>query len=471
MQKPFAKGTISATNTFLDVKYSSPDASIFGLHVDEKTGEIAGFAPYTGNFAFYITVSDETTRYTTKPVHITSMPLLRVLVPEQLRVTQGKTLNELASSDYSIGKVTFSKGDGNWPEGVAVTETGAITGLVNVAPGTYDGLTVKATDTITDALSDTQTSNTFSIVVDPSPAKPVIANLNNNKLVFGQVGTAASYTPTVTSDQTGQAWTLSGTTYSLNVDLSAYGLSFDTKTGTISGTPTQSASLDNVMITVSSSNNDSSTTNPFKMLIAPKDAMAFSSTANSFYLHPGFTGTVDLSVKNAVGAVTYTTQAWSATFTVNYNNGDQTMLISSVMSGTQYLTVKVTDDAGRTTSKVFNFTVGALGVTYPSTTLVQNATVTSVNAATAINANGPLTYQFSGLPDGLTFDPTTGAISGTPTTVGTYNAVLTLTDTFDAASKQVIVQSRSPVRMEQRSHGDCSTSQILTVCANTTSSG
>lgn len=439
MRSPYAKGTISSSNTFSDVKYQSSDASIFGLYIDDKTGEITGNAPYTGNFTFFITVSDETTRYTTKPVHVTAMPVLRVLVPEQLTVTQGNNITESAASDYSLGTVTFAKKDGTWPNGVNVTSDGRIIGTVTADPGTYSGLTIEGTDSF-DKRQDTQVSNVFSIVVNPSPAKPVISDISNNKLVFGTVGTAASFSPTVTNDQTGKTWNLPNTTYSINIDVSLYGLTFDGTTGVISGTPTASVALENVLLTVASSNNDKSTTQPFTFIIAPKDPIQFASTAASYVLHPNTTATIHLDLNNSVGNVVYTTGSTSlSNIKVNYQNADRLMQISSAVTGSGTLWVTAKDQADRTVSKQFTLTVATMSVSYPTTTIVQNSNITNISPAVATNVNGPMNYSFTGLPDGLTYDATTGALSGAATVSGTFNAVLTATDTFDGQTLQIPV--------------------------------
>jgi hypothetical protein len=80
------------------------------------------------------------------------------------------------------------------------------------------------------------------------------------------------------------------------------------------------------------------------------------------------------------------------------------------------------DPLGATTGVPFSFTVG--------TTLA-------------------LTVTATGLPPGLAIDPNTGAITGTPTDVGTFNAQLTATNTFGAttnATLTIVVKSvQSPL--------------------------
>ena len=56
-------------------------------------------------------------------------------------------------------------------------------------------------------------------------------------------------------------------------------------------------------------------------------------------------------------------------------------------------------------------------------------------AISATDPNGdPLTYSASGLPPGLSINPANGLISGTPTTAGTYNVTVAVTDGYNSAN-------------------------------------
>ncbi|WP_231463608.1 putative Ig domain-containing protein [Pedobacter sp. Leaf132] len=107
-----------------------------------------------------------------------------------------------------------------------------------------------------------------------------------------------------------------------------------------------------------------------------------------------------------------------------------TILGTPTASGTASFSIVATDSKGCTVTANYNLIVtgalaltpgnlpdGVTGVLYPPQTI-----------PTATGGTEPYIYSAINLPPGLTFDPTTRQIAGTPTAVGTYNIPVTVTD-------------------------------------------
>ena len=72
-----------------------------------------------------------------------------------------------------------------------------------------------------------------------------------------------------------------------------------------------------------------------------------------------------------------------------------------------------------------------------TTVNVSDAAVNSTyNFSIRVEGSGALTWSASGLPSGLSINSSTGQITGTPTTTGTYNFVVTVTDSTGASASQ-----------------------------------
>ncbi|MFE5207991.1 M4 family metallopeptidase [Streptomyces sp. NPDC056600] len=67
-------------------------------------------------------------------------------------------------------------------------------------------------------------------------------------------------------------------------------------------------------------------------------------------------------------------------------------------------------------------------VTNPGSRTATVGTATSLQISASSSNAGALTYSATGLPAGLTINASTGLISGTPTTAGTYSTVVTVKD-------------------------------------------
>jgi len=124
-------------------------------------------------------------------------------------------------------------------------------------------------------------------------------------------------------------------------------------------------------------------------------------------------------------------------------------------------------------------------VSIPSLGTLANRTNT-VNAAispvtiTATDPDGsPITYTHTGLPFGLTLNQSTGAISGTPTSTGTYNVTIFAADALETASATFTwtIQAQSSdttaptLAITSHTNGQTVTTSSITLSGTATDSG
>ncbi|MEV4351822.1 type II secretion system protein [Actinoplanes sp. NPDC049596] len=97
-------------------------------------------------------------------------------------------------------------------------------------------------------------------------------------------------------------------------------------------------------------------------------------------------------------------------------------------AGTIVTTTTVTDKLSRTDTEPITFTVVLPTTVTAPANAVNHITEAVSLKATAANGVGPYVYTAANLAPGLVIDATTGAITGTATTAGTYVATITATD-------------------------------------------
>jgi serine protease len=111
--------------------------------------------------------------------------------------------------------------------------------------------------------------------------------------------------------------------------------------------------------------------------------------------------------------------------------------VSASAAPTNSVTVTATDGTGARGSTLFTWAItgtkaNIVTVTNPGSQTSRLSRHTSLQIRATDSGGSTLTYSASGLPSGLSINPSTGLISGTPTKLGTYSVTVTGTDTTAA---------------------------------------
>lgn len=106
--------------------------------------------------------------------------------------------------------------------------------------------------------------------------------------------------------------------------------------------------------------------------------------------------------------------------------------------GSHLITIRATDNCGATTDAAFTLNVNCPTITVNPTSLPGGTVGTGYSQT--ISATPAASYSFAvsagSLPQGLTLNPTTGALTGTPTQAGTFNFTVTATSTGPCTGSQ-----------------------------------
>ena len=412
------------------VSYAVSPALPAGLSLNTSTGVISGTPSVDAATATYTVTATNSAGSTTVGLSVTVNAA--VIAPSGLTYsvnpavyTVGTAISSNTPSSSGSAVVSYSVSPG-LPAGLSLnTSTGVISGTPSAAKAT-------ATYTVTARNSAGSTTVGLSITVNAAVIPPSGLTYSVNPAVY-TVGTAISSNTPRSSGGT-------VVSYAVSPALPA-GLSLNTSTGVISGTPSVASAT--AIYTVTATNSAGNTT------------VGLSITVNAAVIPPsGLTYSVNPAVYTVDTPISPNTPTSSGSAVVSYAvspglpAGLSLNTSTGVISGTpkkaaatRIYTVTATNSAGHTTVGL-SITVNAAVIAPSGLTYSVNPAVYTVG--TAISSNTPsssggavVSYAVSpDLPAGLSLNTSTGVISGTPSADAAI-AVYTVTATNSAGSTTV----------------------------------
>jgi len=414
--------TLAATGGTTPYTWSMASGTLpDGLSLDSSSGVISGtpIPPGTWNFTVQVTDSEGDVATADLSITITAVFISTRWLTEG---EQGIAYSQILTAIGGTTPYTWSITSGTLPDGLSLDSS---FGVISGTPTTDGAYTF--TIQVTDSGGNTATEDIF-ITINTAPT------ISTASVPHGGVGVAYSQTLAATGGTTPYAWSITSRTL-------PDGLSLNSSSGVISGTPISPGTWNfTVQVTDSAGG---STTQVLSITINPAPAI---STAS---LPDGEVGVAYSQTLAATGGTTpYTWSITSGTLPDGLSLNSSSGVISGTPTtdGTYTFTVQVTDSAGDTATADLSITINTAPTI--STTSLPNGRVGVAYSQTLAATGGTTPYAWSiasgTLPDGLSPDSSSGVISGTPTTDGSYTFTIQVTDSAGGAATQVLSITINP---------------------------
>lgn len=221
-------------------------------------------------------------------------------------------------------------------------------------------------------------------------------------------------------------------------------VNFDTTTGALRGSPTAAGVFGNIVISVSDGNTSASL-QAFSIEVTSADGAAVVNTAPTISGEPGTTATVGTpyNFQPAAGdangdSLVFSIQnlpSWAS-----FNTSSGALTGTPTAAGT-FSNIVISASDGQATASLAAFSISVAATNSAPTIGGTPSTAATVGVAysftpTAQDANGDtLAFSITNRPSWAAFDTLTGALTGTPTTAGTFaDIVINVSDGNGSAS-------------------------------------
>ena len=410
--------TFTATGGVTPYTFTETGTLPTGITWNAATATLSGTPTQGGSFPITIKVTDSSTG-TGAPFSATNAYTLTVNGPT-ITVTPATLTAASIAAAYTAtfnatggtSPYTFSVTTGALPAGLNLSSAGSLTGTPTAA-GTFNfTVTAKDTNNFTGATAYTLTVNAATIAL-----LPAAGTLNATaEAAFTQAFTASGGTSPYTYTETGAL---------------PAGITWNAATGTLSGTATAAGSFPiSIKATDSSTGTGApfSATNNYTLVVAAPAITVAPATLTAASVATAYTAT--FTATGGVAPYTFSVSAGALP-------AGLTLATSGALTGTPAaggtftFTVTAKDTDNFTGSTAYTLTVNAptIALLPAAGTLTATAEAAYTQTFTASGGTAPYTYTETGtLPAGVTFNNTTGVLSGTPTVSGSFPITVKATD-------------------------------------------
>jgi hypothetical protein len=374
-----------------------------------SAGAIQGTPTTAGTYTFSPRATDRTGVDATRQLSITIASLGPVITTTALPNGQALIAYSFAlASTGGTPPYSYSVTNGSVPSGFVLTPDGQLFGTAGEALSTT--FNIRVTDK-----AGLSSGRQFTLNIAPRQSPGILpVEIATATLPQGNVGKLFAYVFTARNGAPPYTWAISG----LPAGLEANAL------GEILGTPQRAGtSLVQVVVTDDARGQAAGT---FNLIIKPPQVAILTERAPDGRVNEAYSATFTATG----GAPPYTFGIASGSLPPGVSISNAGVVSGTPTSAGSYpFAVQATDSAGEKGSRGFTFVVKPPPLVITTATL-GNGVVSFPISATLAATGGTPPYKWSatGLPDGVTLDSGTGAISGTPTKNGSFPVSVQVTD-------------------------------------------
>jgi hypothetical protein len=403
--------TVAVTNGTAPFAFAVSAGSLpSGLTLNPGTGVIGGRPAIAGTFHFTIKVTDAAKVTATRAFTLTIDPAIAITTNSLVEWTADVAdYNQTVAAAHGTGSHTFAVTKGSLPAGLSLNPaSGSITGIPTASG--RDTFNITATDSVGGTVT-----KSLTIVINPVLSLP---ELPSNWTVNG-----ARYI---------QAITVSGGTGGHTLTLSAGslppGLTFNVSSGALTGIADKTGTFD---FTITATDSVGASGSRAYALTINSSPSITTTSLPTWTAGVNFGQTIAVADGTAAFAFSLTAGALPSGLTLNTRTG----IISGkpIVPGTFHFTVKVTDAAKVAATHAYTLLINpAIAITTNNNLPSGKINIAYDQMLAATGGTGDLVFAIASgsLPPGLSLDPTSGAITGMPTThTGSpFSFTITVTD-------------------------------------------